>query len=456
MIVACTGPQGAVGMPGPAGAQGPAGSKGDPGSPGAGTPSVSTITPSYGYLGRTIDLAIAGSDTAWSGTTTVTFADPQVTVNKVTAASATGLLVNVTIGQGATLAPTDVTVTDGATTEVYKGAFELRSPLQVTIAPPAGLVQGGFASVNARMLDVTTPFDPQRIKVTFGNAAVAIQTAPQGSDYSLDFTVEADVLAPVGAMDLLITSGPGATAVASPGKKAFPVQARTPSTLMAGMGVTSMVATPQDSSLYTFTSATAGARFVQFGVSSADKGGPEGIALPKSGKIADALSLFPARFALGTTSTDPFYLIVIDGGGPAAKAPPYGVDTSVSDTPCTAFTAPTTTHGTTATAYAVTTLPALVRGDLGNGTDAQGDWYSFTVPGSATQIHAATGGDGLSDTLITIADATGTSLQSSTPDDFHKDLVYDVSAAGTYYVQITTDFNFLPAHSKYDLFIEVK
>jgi hypothetical protein len=99
------------------GAQGPAG------PPGTGSPSVSAVTPPSAFLARTVDLTIAGSGTSWSGTTTVSFANPGVKVNKVTAASASGLLVNVTVAADAAVGATDVTVSDGKTTETYKGAF---------------------------------------------------------------------------------------------------------------------------------------------------------------------------------------------------------------------------------------------------------------------------------------------------------------------------------------------
>ena len=124
------------------GAAGPAGKEGPPGT---GTPSVSAVTPPSAFLSRTVDLTIAGSGTSWSSATTVAFADPGVMVNKVTVASPTGLLVNVTIGANATVGATDVTVTDGATKDVYAGAFQIEAPLQVTVTPAAGVPQGGLA-----------------------------------------------------------------------------------------------------------------------------------------------------------------------------------------------------------------------------------------------------------------------------------------------------------------------
>ena len=126
------------------------------------------------------------------------FADANVVVNKVTAASPTGLLINVTIGAGAALAATDVTVKDGASLEVYKGAFEIRAPLAVTIDQAGGIPQGGFANLHAQVLDAPTPLDPSTADVTFGALDVIEATAPTVSDFALDTLIGADVLATAG------------------------------------------------------------------------------------------------------------------------------------------------------------------------------------------------------------------------------------------------------------------
>ncbi len=307
------------------GAQGPMGKPGEPGA--QATPSVSAVSPPYAYLGRTVDLTIAGSGTSWSGSTTVAFGDPHVKVNKVTAASASGLLVNVTVGPTAAVAPTDVTVTDGSDVEVYKGAFEVRAPLSVSIDQKGGVPQGGFANLSAEMRDSTTPFDPNNLDMTLSAKDVSLWVPPSaGGDYSLDAMVAADVLAKAGeSVDVDVTSGQGSDTVDSPAKGAFKVVARAPTLLQDGAGVTGMIATTSDSSLYEYAPLAASTRFVQVNASSPDMGGLLGIVLPKSGKFADALAGFGVRFGLGTTSTDPLYVVVTDGGDPFAP-PPYGFE----------------------------------------------------------------------------------------------------------------------------------
>src|SRR5262249_27235629 len=156
-------------------------------------------------LGRTVDLTIAGNGTSWSGTTQVAFADSNVKVNKVTAASASGLVVNVTVGAGATVAPTDVTITDGTNMEVYKGGFTIKEPILVTVDQTGGVPQGGQAILHVQMLDTTTPFDPNTTKVTLSSKDLTVGTlAP--TDFAVDVPVEADVLATVGTVDLTVAS----------------------------------------------------------------------------------------------------------------------------------------------------------------------------------------------------------------------------------------------------------
>src|SRR6185437_6299718 len=181
-----------------------------------------------------------------------------------------------------------------------------------------------------------------------------------------------------------------------------------------------------------------------------------GIVLPKSGKYADALAGFGVRFGLGTTSTDPLYVVLTDGGDPFAP-PPYGFELSVTETPCTAFNV-SGTHASTTNAFALTTLPALAQKDFGDGSNMLGDWFSFTASGST--IHAATGGDGLSDMQIAILASDGvTTLVASMDDDVsnHKDIVATNATAGqTYYVNVLPGAQFQATDSIYELFVETK
>jgi hypothetical protein len=449
MAAACTGPQG---LPGKDGKDGNGGSL---------AASVSAVTPPYAFLGRTVDLTIAGSGTNWSGTTTVAFGDANITVNKVTAASATGLLVNVTIGASATVAATDVTITDGSKTETYKGAFQVKAPLAVTVDPTTGLAQGGLANVHVQMFDVTTPFDASTATVKLSDMTLAM-SQPQFTDFGVDFAVEADVLAQAGAIDLVVSSD----SVSSPAKAAFQLVARAPKMLTAGTAGTGTIATEIDTGLFQFTPAAASQRFVQFTLATMTSGAQvSGTVIPKSGKYADALAAgFGYRFGQGVTSTDTFYAVVGDSNGFFGPGPvPADYTITVVEAACTAATetaeTSTTNNDDYTTAQSITTLPALVSGALGYGSvtgDSDLDTYKITVPSGKTTIHAATGGDPADDAVIQILDGSGNTVATSDDLDYQEDVVYSSATAGTYYVQVlASTAAFSDTNNTYQLFIEV-
>ena len=297
-VAGCSGSAGPQGQQGTPGAQGAQGNPGAAGTSGSGTASVSAVTPSSAFVGRTLDLSVAGYGTSWSSKTTVAFADTAIKVNKVTAASATGLVVNVTVGAAATVGVTDVTVTDSGNAEAYKGAFQVKAPLEVSIDQTAGVPQGGFAAIHATVLDTSTPLDAANLSVTLGTSTdVLLGAAPTASgDFALDFLVAADVLATAGeSIDVLVTSGPTGSSIDSGLKGAFKVAARAPTTAVAGTPASGNIATTSDTALYEFTPAAAALRFVQYNVSSADGGGVEAIVLPKSGKFTDSLGAHSSR-----------------------------------------------------------------------------------------------------------------------------------------------------------------
>ncbi len=223
-----------------------------------------------------------------------------------------------------------------------------------------------------------------------------------------------------------------------------------------------MINTTSDSSLYQFTPSAASTRFVQLSVSSPDGGGPAGMVIPKSGKIADYLSFFGVRYGEASTSTDPTYLIVTDSGSFFANPPPYSFVADVTETPCTAVAEQAGGHAKFGTAQAVSVLPALVTGDLTMGLATPDDWYSFTVSGASAasplSVHVATGGDGLSDISVNVVASDGsTSITTDSGDDYHKDVVASpITQDGTYYVQLSQGLSFDPSHSTYVLFVEVK
>lgn len=457
---ACTGPAGPAG---PAGADGKDGTNGTGGS--AASPSVSAVNPSSAFLGRTLDLTIAGNGTAWSSSTTVSFADPKITVNKVTAASATGLLVNITVGKDATVAATDVTVKDGSNSEVYKGAFAIKSPLKVTTDPASGIPQGGIGAVHLQGLDTQTPFDTtstydDNFNLVYPNIAIS---APAGfnaavtnvTDYGIDATIYVDVLATTGTVDLDVVSGPTGNTTEFPGAGATTLAARTPTVLSAAQAGSGTLSSFNDTALYSFAPAAATARFVLFNISSADDGAPEAIVIPKSGKFFDYVNIFGVRYGKAVTSTDTSYLVATDSGNGAST--PYGFDLSVSETVATIVAEQSSDHDSSTNAQDVSSsLPAVVQGDL----DTSDDWYAVTVSGASAgspkTIHVASGGDVLSAVAIEITDSDGNTLATDGEDDLHVEASTDATADGTYYVHVAQGYYYDSSHSTYDLLLEVK
>jgi len=469
VIAACSGSTGPAGATGATGTTGTTGMKGAPGTSATATPSVSAITPPYAFLGRSITLSIAGSGTAWDSATTVSFADPKVTVNKVTVASVTGLLVDITVASDATVGPDDVTVTDAKVSAVYKGAFEVRGPLTVTSTPATGVPQGGLANLHVVMSDLTTPFDPNTTNVTLSSTDLQMGT-PSPTDYAFDLTIEADVLAKTGTFDMDVTSG--MPAIDSPAAQSFKIAPRAPTTATSTAAATGNLETDLDTELYQFTPASASQEFVQFNISST-AGTLSGTVIPPSGKYADAISQgFSEHYGQGTTATSLFYVVVGDSNNPFTGPGPTPADTALAvfESPCTSMNEESETTAmnddTAATAQPVTTLPALVSGVLGYGSVAPAadvDYYAVTVTGSPKTIHVATGGDPLDDTVLYIYDsATTGAMPVATSDDldYQEDLSFTTpsNGDGTYYIQVAPSQSgaFSASDNTYQLFIDVK
>jgi len=466
-ISACSGSTGPTGPQGATGTMGAPGSSGSSGSGGGGaSASVSSISPLFAFQGRTINVSISGTGTTWDAKTTVAFANTGVTVNSVTVASTSGLVANITVGSMATIGSTDVTVTDGTSVTVFKAAFQIESPLTVTVTPATGVPQGGLANLHVQMNDLTTPLDPDTFNVTV--SSMDLETSqPEPSDYAFDLTIQADVLATPGTFDLTVTSGEPTT-ITSLAPQSFKIVARAPTVLTAGTAASGSLMTELDTELYSFTPAAASQQFVQFTTTSM-AGLLVTSVIPKSGAYADALDQYNMRFAEGITSTDPFYLVVADSDGLFGPGP-VPADTSIITflSPCTAATEESETSTTNddkyQTAQVVATLPTLVSGTLGYGTvdgTVDLDFYSISVPSGSKTIHAATGGDPLTDTAITIYDGTGTSLVSSDDSDLQEDLVYTlptITTATTYYVAVSASMsgNFSDADNTYQLFVSVQ
>src|SRR4051794_30728162 len=109
-------------------------------------PSVSLVSPSTVFLGRTLDVHLAGYGTMWNDSTKISFGDG-VTVNKVTAGSETGLTVNITVADTAAEGPRDVTVMEAGKNELFKSTFTVAAPIKVTVLG-GGTSQGSIPAIH--------------------------------------------------------------------------------------------------------------------------------------------------------------------------------------------------------------------------------------------------------------------------------------------------------------------
>lgn len=440
-----------------------------PGTGGTDDASVTGVTPPSAYLGRTLDLTIAGKGTSWSDKATVAFSDPGVKVNSVTAKDATTLTVNVTVGADASPSKVDVTVTEGSAEETGKAALELKNPLKLTIEPSDGAVpQGGVAKVHAEMLDESTPIDPASVEVTLSSSDIGVVGVPIATDKTLDILVQVDVLAKTGAVDMLVSSGTGDGAVASPVKKALSIAARSPTALQGGHADGGLKTTV-DTALYQYVGKES--TFLQVSLTLLDSAGLVGAPIPQSGRWADAPDRFFLRHAAMTAANEPLYVVLLDSGNPDTAPPPYSYAleyTATKVTPAQAMMeGQSGNDDTPGTANTVSSLPALVtNGALGyDGVDAAADvdYYKFTVSGASADapksIHLATGGDGKTVTMLGLLNAKGEVLDLSLADDNQADLLVEgISEDGDYFAMVTVGEALLfdPKHTSYQLFIDVE
>ncbi|HEY8041445.1 MAG TPA: collagen-like protein [Polyangiaceae bacterium] len=446
-----TGPQGPQGDPGEAGAPG---ATGPAGSSATSSPSVSGISPEHAFLARKGQVTVSGFGTSWSASTTVDFG-AGVKVDKITVASPTALVVDFTTDKAAAVGPRDVNVKDGTTTETYKGAFAVLSP--ISVAYDGTLAQGSIVIAHVKVLDLSTPLDltgqtdPLTGQVTYTNLAPSFAAGLSGAvlnatAFSADVEVNIDVNA-TGNQDLDLVSGPAAdpTDVEFPLPAGIKIAARTATPLVSGTPANGTVAKTLDSTLYSFTPASAAMNILDFTASSTvAAASPNLFLLPKSGAWPDQLNR-GAAFTWLTSSTDPLYAIYLDTTGTT------GAFTAALTATAAAANAPTTaSDGTKATAVVASALPFVLTGGAFTAATSQ-DWVKITSPANKT-LHAQSLGDGFNDVAVSVFASDGTTAVG-TPSDSggQADATFSLTTAGTYYVVFAagTVFTFDPAHATY-------
>ncbi|HQP38698.1 MAG TPA: hypothetical protein PLI95_26110, partial [Polyangiaceae bacterium] len=145
LTLGCSGEDGAQGPEGKEGPEGPAGKDA------VGSPSISAVTPSSAFLGRSVDVVISGNGTTWDAATTVDFG-ADITVKNLVVASPTAIVATLDVGN-TVVGAHDIKI---GTLE-YKGGFKTISAVKLNAQ--GKLAQGSVAVVDAQQLDFTTPYD---------------------------------------------------------------------------------------------------------------------------------------------------------------------------------------------------------------------------------------------------------------------------------------------------------
>lgn len=459
--------------PGPQGPKGDPGSKGDPGDPAAsGTPSISAVTPVSAFLARTVDVTISGNGTSFSDKTTVDFG-PKIKVDSLVVASPTALVATVTIEGGAALGARDITVSGGGAELTYKGAFEVQSPLKLTIdGTPA---QGSVYYVHARGLDFTSPFDTTSTgdgfftPLVFTNISISPTLGVYGevsyvTDYSAELRFVTDVDTAPGPQDLWIQSGPPKDFFDFPSPAAYTLEARKPTALVAGTPAPFQVTKPAQSSLFSYAPGDIATRIVDVALTATDADAfPAAYFLPKSGKFNDLFAAGSSK-TLVLTTTDPIYLIALDGSPTYAG---YTGKINLSETLAASSEEkePNDSKNLALANGAVAPPAVTLSAALSDASDE--DWYAVSVAqgdvGKSIRVQT-TGLDAFTDTVVDIYEVQGNALVSIGPDGSPSDdsayldelTSTALGAVGTYYVKVYASTYFDGAHNGYDLVIRLE
>jgi hypothetical protein len=458
-LAACKGSEGGLGPAGPSGPSGPSGIM-NPAS-------VSAIVPDSAFLGRTVDVEVSGFNTTWSASTTADFGTG-VTVMKTNAASATALVVTISVDPTAALGPRDVKINDGANQETFKGAFTIESPMKLTTQGTQA--QGTIILVSGLTSDLTTLFDatsvggnplfgipPSFPNFNFTPVPGAIISVTNVTPLTFDAQVAYDVMATPGPLTLNAKSGP-------------PDSTTTDFTVPNALNMQQRMATPLTSN--TTTSITVDKAFAS-SLHSFAPGGDVHIVdvatrtksstaspifniLPSSGKFQDSISGFATDFTFVTLTADNFYVISLDAAGGLL---PYTIRASATAAGSSAMET-ATAHGTPATAQHIASLPfVLLHGSLHSA--AEQDWYSYTATSQdvGKSFHVQTvAPDAQTDTVVDVLDSMSTTLGGpssdlGTTEDFTSS---PITAAGVYYIKVYASVGFSVRHTEYTAIVRLQ
>lgn len=421
------------------GPQGPAGPQGTPG-PG-GDASISGVAPRSVFAERTVDVTLSGYSTTWTDAAELDFGAGINVANKIVA-SPTSIIATIEVTDAAALGLRDVTVKEGSSTVTYKGAFEIKSPLEIALLQ-GSLAQGSIFLAKVAQKDLSTPFDATSVgdgfftPLVYTNFGLAL---PDGIGWNVstvglfdaEVVVLADVNVATGPVNVTVNSGPKGETIASTAKDAFSLEARAPIALTKGVAAKAFIKGPFDTLLYSFTPSAKGTVLSFETTASLPMGSPAVAVLPASGSFNDTIVFDPAPKIPSTESI--YYLVVWDNSGASG----YEASLKVTEQPSDEVEP----NETCATAQSIAALPASLQ-NISLSSDKDVDWFkiSATAAEVGKVIHVTTSpGDEGTDTLVdVIASDCTTSLGGPSSDaDVHEDFTSTpIPAGGDYYVTVS-------------------
>jgi hypothetical protein len=184
--------------------------KDDKGDPGQGEATLTLLTPSQAFPGRTVMAQIAGAGTSFSLRSSIEFDDPEITAQMVELGSKGNLRAQIKIGERARLGAHTVTVTTpgagpgGDERASLQGGLLVRAALvheAPAMGPAPSVPQGGIVRVTVRNLDTgDNPFNA--VRLTGGGAGVGTATVAANRWSNL---VLVDALLPAGVLPVVLT-----------------------------------------------------------------------------------------------------------------------------------------------------------------------------------------------------------------------------------------------------------
>jgi hypothetical protein len=411
--------------------------------------SISGVIPGELFAGRTGEVLIIGNDTSWEQGVQVSLGEG-ITVDSVTVASPTALMVTATADATAEPGVREVLVDDLS----FADAFEVTTPMVVK-SHQGQTAQGSISVVTIQNLDFANPFDTTTIGDGFFTPLEYVGVAVSAGEgataqisfvepFAMEFLLLTDVTATTGVVDLEILSGPAGAQQSFRYPAAYEIEAREAQAIQSGEPATASIDEPFQSHLYTVTADDLSViNFATFAES--PDASPAFALLPASGSFAELVTYDSVAQFVGS---DTYYLVYWDGSGLSGYS--YRIDASVQSALALEENEP---NNTSAAAQKPDSMPAVVQGAKMTSSDQ--DWIRVRIPaGSANKvIHVFTyGDDPFTDTVVQVFLSNGTTkIAEGSDQGYHENVATAPMGPGTYYVKVSASSYFEPDHDMYSV-----